>query len=108
MEYCNNCGHQCHCGSPCIQEQKDGDGKKIEMKSVNNNKQQECNVKLSKLDKILRQPTSLLTLEQRLKKLCKTKTLKKKSSKKKSSKKKSSKKKSLKKKSSKKKSSKKK
>ena len=84
------------------------DGKKIEMKSVNNNKQQECNVKLSKLDKILRQPTSLLTLEQRLKKLCKTKRLKKKSSKKNSSKKKSSKKNSSKKNSSKKNSSKKK
>jgi len=80
------------------------DGNKIEIKSVNNNKQQKCNVKLSKLDKILRQPSSLLSLEQRLKKLCKTKTSKRKSPKRKSSKRKSSKRKSSKRKSSKRKS----
>ena len=31
MEYCKNCGHQCHCGSPCMKEHTDGDGKKIEI-----------------------------------------------------------------------------
>ena len=31
MEYCNNCGHECHCGSPCMKEHTDGDGKKIQI-----------------------------------------------------------------------------
>ncbi len=29
MKTCNNCGHECHCGTSCTQEHKDGDGKEI-------------------------------------------------------------------------------
>ena len=29
MENCKNCGHNCHCGTSCTQEHKDGDGKDI-------------------------------------------------------------------------------
>ena len=31
MEYCKNCGCQCHCGSPCRKTHKDGDGKNVEI-----------------------------------------------------------------------------
>jgi len=29
MVNCKNCGHNCHCGTSCTQEHKDGDGKNI-------------------------------------------------------------------------------
>ena len=45
MEYCNNCGHQCHCGSPCMKEHKDGDGKKIEIECC---KQCRCDTPVNK------------------------------------------------------------
>ena len=47
MEYCNNCGHQCHCGSPCIKEHTDGDGKKIEIECC---KQCKCDTPVNKQD----------------------------------------------------------
>jgi len=31
MKNCQNCGHDCHCGSSCIQQHTDGDNKKIEI-----------------------------------------------------------------------------
>ena len=31
MEYCNNCGHQCHCGSACKQEVVSEFGEKYEI-----------------------------------------------------------------------------
>ncbi len=45
MEYCNNCGHQCHCGSPCMKEHTDGDGKKIEIECC---KQCNCDTPVNK------------------------------------------------------------
>ena len=27
MEKCQNCGHDCHCGTTCTQNHKDGEGK---------------------------------------------------------------------------------
>ena len=47
MEYCNNCGHQCHCGSPCMKEHTDGDGKKIEIECC---KQCRCDTPVNKQD----------------------------------------------------------
>ena len=47
MEYCNNCGHECHCGSPCIKEHTDGDGKKIEIECC---KQCRCDTPTNKQD----------------------------------------------------------
>ena len=29
--YCDNCGHECHCGEKCSQEYTDGDGERYEM-----------------------------------------------------------------------------
>ena len=29
--YCNDCGHECHCGEKCSQEYTDGDGERYEM-----------------------------------------------------------------------------
>ena len=29
--YCNNCGHECHCGKKCKQEYTDGDGERYEI-----------------------------------------------------------------------------
>ena len=29
MKNCQNCGHECHCGTSCTQEHKDGDNKNI-------------------------------------------------------------------------------
>jgi hypothetical protein len=29
--YCDNCGHECHCGEKCKQEYTDGDGERYEM-----------------------------------------------------------------------------
>jgi len=31
MKTCQNCGHQCHCGTTCNQQHTDGDGKIIEI-----------------------------------------------------------------------------
>ena len=31
MKNCQNCGHDCHCGSSCIQQHTDGDGKIVEI-----------------------------------------------------------------------------
>ena len=31
MKNCQNCGHECHCGSICVQNHKDGDGKDIQI-----------------------------------------------------------------------------
>jgi hypothetical protein len=31
MKNCQNCGHQCHCGTSCIQQHTDGDGKQLEI-----------------------------------------------------------------------------
>jgi hypothetical protein len=30
-KYCDNCGHECHCGEKCKQEYTDGDGERYEM-----------------------------------------------------------------------------
>jgi hypothetical protein len=30
-EYCQNCGHECHCGKKCKQEYTDGDGERYEI-----------------------------------------------------------------------------
>ena len=29
MKNCQNCGHECHCGTTCYQDYKDGEGKDI-------------------------------------------------------------------------------
>ena len=34
--YCNNCGHECHCGEKCSQEYTDGDGERYEMQICGN------------------------------------------------------------------------
>ena len=47
MEYCNNCGHECHCGSPCMKEHTDGDGKKIQIECC---KQCRCETPTNKQD----------------------------------------------------------
>ena len=47
MEYCNNCGHQCHCGSPCMKEHTDGDGKKVQIECC---KQCRCDTPVNKQD----------------------------------------------------------
>ena len=31
MKNCYNCGHSCHCGTDCVQNHKDGDGKNIQI-----------------------------------------------------------------------------
>ena len=31
IKYCNNCGHECHCGQKCKQEYTDGDGERYEV-----------------------------------------------------------------------------
>jgi len=31
MSYCQNCGHNCHCGGKCMQEQINEDGKKYKI-----------------------------------------------------------------------------
>ena len=31
MKICQNCGHQCHCGTTCTQQHTDGDGKIVEI-----------------------------------------------------------------------------
>ena len=36
MEYCQNCGHECHCGSDCMQNHKDGDGIDVQIKCCEN------------------------------------------------------------------------
>jgi len=35
-KYCNNCGHECHCGEKCKQEYTDGDGERYEMQICGN------------------------------------------------------------------------
>jgi hypothetical protein len=30
-DYCDACGHECHCGEKCKQEYTDGDGERYEM-----------------------------------------------------------------------------
>jgi len=34
--YCNDCGHECHCGEKCKQEYTDGDGERYEMQICGN------------------------------------------------------------------------
>ena len=34
--YCDNCGHECHCGEKCKQEYTDGDGERYEMQICGN------------------------------------------------------------------------
>ena len=34
--YCNNCGHECHCGEKFSQEYTDGDGERYEMQICSN------------------------------------------------------------------------
>ena len=34
--YCDNCGHECHCGEKCSQEYTDGDGERYEMQICGN------------------------------------------------------------------------
>ena len=34
--YCENCGHECHCGEKCKQEYTDGDGERYEMQICGN------------------------------------------------------------------------
>ena len=36
MKNCLNCGHDCHCGTSCTQEHKDGDNKDILILCCNN------------------------------------------------------------------------
>ena len=35
-KYCDNCGHECHCGEKCKQEYTDGDGERYEMQICGN------------------------------------------------------------------------
>ena len=35
-KYCDNCGHECHCGEKCSQEYTDGDGERYEMQICGN------------------------------------------------------------------------
>lgn len=31
MKYCQNCGHECHCGTVCVQNHKDGDQNEVQI-----------------------------------------------------------------------------
>ena len=35
-DYCDACGHECHCGEKCKQEYTDGDGERYEMQICGN------------------------------------------------------------------------
>ncbi len=36
MKTCQNCGHECHCGTNCVQNHKDGDGNDIQIQCCTN------------------------------------------------------------------------
>lgn len=36
MSNCNNCGHDCHCGSYCMQNHTDGDGNQVQIECCKN------------------------------------------------------------------------
>jgi len=36
MSNCSNCGHNCHCGTKCMQIHKDGDGNSVEIECCKN------------------------------------------------------------------------
>ena len=36
MNNCQNCGHECHCGSNCVQNHKDGDGNNLQIECCKN------------------------------------------------------------------------
>ena len=45
MEYCKNCGNECHCGSPCMKNHTDGDGKQVTIECC---KQCRCDTPINK------------------------------------------------------------
>ena len=36
MSNCSNCGHDCHCGNVCIQQNVDGDGNQVQTECCKN------------------------------------------------------------------------
>ena len=34
--FCNNCGHRCHCGHTCLREHTDGDNNLVQLNVVRN------------------------------------------------------------------------
>ena len=47
--YCDNCGHECHCGEKCSQEYTDGDGERYEMQICGNCRHEKKNTKWQKI-----------------------------------------------------------
>ena len=47
--YCNNCGHECHCGEKCKQEYTDGDGERYEMQICGSCRHEKKNTKWQKI-----------------------------------------------------------